>query len=274
MFRWEGFSIKFNEQELLKAVRDLKSGDKSAFDVLYKLTYKKVYFFSLSITNDPEMTSDIVQEVYLLVLKYINSLKDEKLFIAWLNRITYNTTMKELSKANKRPINITDEELQLKLVDENNPMVRYIEDESKMEIIKIILSLKAKHRTVLILKYFENYSIKQMAEILNCPEGTVKSRLNAAKVALKKELSKNYSKSLFILALSILVLTILIKYVIAGINDINRSLSLNNYLCNIIYIIILTIVLVNIIPITNYIDNNRTIYGIQIIEKSIEFKYD
>ncbi len=269
-----GVRIKFNEQELLKAVKDLKSGDKSALDVLYKLTYKKVYFFSLSITNDSEITKDIVQEIYLLVLKYINSLKDEKLFIAWLNKITYNTTIKELEKANKRPINISEQELQLKLIDENNPMIIYIENESVIEIMKSILGLKEKYRTVIMLKYIENYSIKEIAEILDCPEGTVKSRLNAAKLALKKELSKNHSKILFILAFSILVSTVLNKFTVVGTRDINNSSSLSNYLWNIIHLIIVVILLVNVIPITNYIDSNRTIEGIQIIEKSIEFKYN
>lgn len=269
-----GVSIKFNEQELLKAVKDLKSGDKAALDVLYKLTYKKVYFFSLSITNDPEITKDIVHEVYLLVLKYINSLKDEKLFIAWLNKITYNATIKELEKENKRPINISEQELQLKLIDENNPMIIYIENESKIEVMKTILGLKEKYRTVIVLKYIDNYSIKEIAEILECPEGTVKSRLNAAKSALKKELSKNHNKVLFVLAFSILISTVLSKFTVCGNGNINNSSSLKNYLLNVIYILVISIVLVSVIPIANSVNDNRTIEVMEIIDESIEFKYD
>lgn len=268
-------SIKFNEQELLKAVKDLKAGDKTALEVLYKLTYKKVYFFSLSITKDSEMTSDVVQEVYLSVFNSISSLKDEKLFIAWLNRITYNATMKELSKSNKRPINIPDEELHVKLVDENNPMIRYIENESTKELMKCILGLKEKYRTVLILKYFNHYKIKEMAEILNCPEGTVKSRLNTAKEELKKELNKNHNKIIVSVFFSFMISSTLMKSAeasVAGDTNIN-SQSLSNSIgsSSIINIGISLLVLATVIPVCVFIASDKEDEN---IERSIYAEYN
>lgn len=200
-----GVIIKHNDKELLRAVKAFKSGDKEAFEIVYKLTYKKVYFFSLSITKDSELTNDIVQEIYVNVFKYIGSLKDEKFFIAWLNQITYNTTKKELGKSSKKPLNITDEELHTKLIDENNPILKCIEEEDTKELIQSILNLKEKYRTVLILKYFNNYKIKDMAKLLDCPEGTVKSRLNTAKEALKDKLSKKYHKVIIFLGFGLMV---------------------------------------------------------------------
>lgn len=197
--------IKYNDKELLRAVKAFKSGDKEAFEMVYNLTYKKVYFFSLSITKDSELTKDIVQEIYVNVFKYIGSLKDEKFFIAWLNQITYNTTKKELCKSSKKPINITDEELHMKLIDENNPMLKCVEDEDTKELMQSILDLKEKYRTVLILKYFNNYKVKDIAKLLDCPEGTVKSRLNAAKEALKDKLSKKYNKAIVFLGFGLMV---------------------------------------------------------------------
>lgn len=200
-----GVIIKHNDKELLRAVKAFKSGDKKAFEVVYKLTYKKVYFFSLSITKDSELTKDIVQEIYVNVFKYIESLKDEKFFIAWLNQITYNTTKKELGKLSKKPLNITDEELHMKLIDENNPILKCIEDEDTKELIQTILNLKEKYRTVLILKYFNNYKVKDIAKLLDCPEGTVKSRLNTAKESLKDKLSKKYNKVIIFLGFGLMV---------------------------------------------------------------------
>ncbi|MBS6503654.1 MAG: sigma-70 family RNA polymerase sigma factor [Clostridium sp.] len=189
----------------MEEVKALKLGDKNAFEKIYKLTYKKVYFFSFSITKDSELTKDIVQEIYVNVFKYIGSLKDEKLFIAWLNKITYNTTKKELSELNKKPINISDEELHMKLIDENNPVVKCIEDENTKELIQNVLNLKEKYRTVLILKYFNNYKIKDIAKLLDCPEGTVKSRLNTAKEILKSSLVKKYNKVIVLLGFSMIL---------------------------------------------------------------------
>lgn len=212
-------SIKFNNKELIIAVENLKSGDKEAFEIIYKLTYKKVYFFSLSITNDSELTKDIVQEIYINVFKNIRSLKDTKLFIAWLNKITYNTTIKELSKIAKKPVNIDEEEIQKKLVDEINPMIKCIEDENTKEIMKNILTLKENYRTVIILKYFNNYKIKDIAKILDCPEGTVKSRLNAAKNELKEKLYKNNSKIILLLGLGVILSSTLEKTANAAVNE-------------------------------------------------------
>lgn len=214
-------SIKFDNKELLLAVEALKSGDREAFNTIYKLTYKKVYFFSLSITKDSELTEDIVQDIYINVFKNIKYLKDTKLFIAWLNKITYNTTIKELNKISKKPVNIENEEIQKILIDENNPMIKCIENENTKEIIKNILSLKENYRTVIILKYFNNYKIKDIAKILECPEGTVKSRINAAKKELKEKLYKNHSKIIILLGFSIILSSTLEKTANAAINELN-----------------------------------------------------
>lgn len=214
-------SIKFDNKELLLAVEALKSGDREAFNIIYKLTYKKVYFFSLSITKDSELTEDIVQDIYINVFKNIKYLKDTKLFIAWLNKITYNTTIKELNKISKKPVNIENEEIQKILIDENNPMIKCIENENTKEIIKNILSLKENYRTVIILKYFNNYKIKDIAKILECPEGTVKSRINAAKKELKEKLYKNHSKIIILLGFSIILSSTLEKTANAAINELN-----------------------------------------------------
>lgn len=255
-------------------MRELKSGDKTALEIIYKLTYKKVYFFSLSITKDSEMTSDIVQEVYLSVFNSIGSLKDEKLFIAWLNRITYNATMKELAKSKKRPINIPDEELQVKLVDENNPMIRCIENESTKELMKCILGLKEKYRTVLILKYFNNYKIQEMAELLNCPEGTVKSRLNTAKEALKNELNKNNNKVIVSLFFSMMLSSALTKSAEAAVseeNNTNNKSSSNKGVLTLVNASIISIASASIILVGSFIDMNNEA---KVSEKTIEEEYN
>lgn len=203
--------MNVDNKELEIIIKQIKDGDQKAFDRLHTLTYRKAYFFSLSITKDEEMSKDIMQEVYIIVFKNINSLKDNKLFIAWLNKITYNVTMKELNKQQKRPIAVADEDVQKNLVDNETPMVKCLADENTKEMMNSIMSLKEKYRTVLILKYFNDYKIKDIAKILECPEGTVKSRLNTAKSVLKEHLSKKHNRYIVSFAFSFLVTSALKK---------------------------------------------------------------
>ena len=86
----------FESKELIKAIDDVKNGIDSSFNIIYKITYKKVYFFALSIVKDEDIVNDVVQNVYILVHKNINSLKDNKMFISWIKRITYTESIKEL----------------------------------------------------------------------------------------------------------------------------------------------------------------------------------
>ncbi|WP_394883873.1 RNA polymerase sigma factor [Clostridium tertium] len=280
-----GVIIKNNDKELLRSVKAFKSGDKKSFEIIYKLTYKKVYFFSLSITKDSELTKDIVQEIYVNVFKYIGSLKDEKLFIPWLNQITYNTTKRELGKLSKKPLNITDEEIQTKLIDENNPMLKCIEDESAKELIQSILNLKEKYRTVLILKYFNNYKIKDMAELLHCPEGTIKSRLNTAKEVLKDKLAQKYSKAIVLLGFSFIVSSALTKTAEASVIGVEPSGGKDSLLerklknlhisKNFFIGVIMSIIMISIIIASNinkeYREKNATVeYDTGFTNKSIE----
>lgn len=167
--------------KISKLVSKCKNGDSQAFSDLYSLTYQKVYFLSLNILKDKSMAEDAVQEVFLIVLKSIDKLESPKLFIAWINKITYNYCIKELSKVKKFG------EVHSKDVD---PIESYILKESNCELMNLINKLSSIHSTILILKYFDDLKISEIAYVLSISEGTVKSRLSNA----KKNLYKLYSE--------------------------------------------------------------------------------
>ena len=227
--------IGFESKELLKAIDDVKNGIDYSFNTIYKITYKKVYFFALSIIKDEDIVHDVVQNVYVLVHKNINSLKDNKMFISWINRITYNESIRELQKANKRPISMSDEEISSKLIEEDNPLTKYLDNERSKEIMNDILDLDEKYRTVIILKYFRNYKLKEIGEILGCAEGTVKSRLHNGKILLKNKLSKRYGRVLTTLLFGVLTTNVLVKTTYASTinliskNEVLKSGSLKSY---------------------------------------------
>ena len=211
--------MRFNDMELLKAVKEMKAGNNDAFDKIYRLTYKKVYFLSLSISKDEDLTNDIIQEVYISVAKNISYLKNDIFFISWLNKITYNTTIKELKKKSKIGIPCSDEDLHSNLVNVEDPLVKYLEDEGARDIVINIMELKEKYRTVFILKYLNNYKIKEISKIVGCPEGTVKSRLNSAKKVLKKKLINKYPRIGGIIFFSVIISSTLITTANAVVKD-------------------------------------------------------
>lgn len=270
--------MRFDDKELIKAINELKSGNAEAFEIIYKLTYKKVYFLSLSITKNEEMSKDIIQEVYISILKNISSLKDDRFFIGWLNKITYNATMKELRKKNKVETTYADEDLYCEPIDDCDPLSQYLEDEAAKEIIASIMELKEIYRTVFILKHFNNYKIKEISEVIGCPEGTVKSRLNKAKELLKDKLSKKYSRVGSIIFFSILMSSTLTKAANAAVRDENiANIKNSNNLRHIFKLtkgVVLTgsTVLVGATIISNY--SNSTIhvdsYIKELTNKSIE----
>lgn len=267
-----------NSEKLTKAVSSLKSGNIDSFEIIYKLTYNRVFFFALSITKDPIITEDIVQEVYCAVLKNIESLKKEKSFIFWLNKITYNISIRELKK---NTLNITDEEIQKKLIDRNDPLINYIEDEKNKEIFEKIFSLKEKYRVVLILKYFNNYKIKEISLLLDCPEGTVKSRLNTAKSILKEKLNKN--RMILSFAFGIMLSGSLTKMANAYVgnqkkqNNRKKSLKSNYILKKIILISIVGISLTSILLVNKLFNrdkNNNVLvtYNNKFTNESVDLK--
>lgn len=174
--------------KLAKLVSKVKDNDTQAFADLYSLTYQKVYFLSLSILKNKQMTEDAVQEVFIIVLKSINKLENPKLFLAWLNKITYNYCIREISKTKKLGEVSSDNIFPIACdeSEDTNPLDSYISKENSNELMSLINKLSEIHSTILVLRYFEELKISEIAYVLNISEGTVKSRLNNAKKNLHK----------------------------------------------------------------------------------------
>ncbi|NLC96354.1 MAG: sigma-70 family RNA polymerase sigma factor [Erysipelotrichaceae bacterium] len=177
-----------NHKQIAKLVKKVKEGDSNSFAKLYELTYQKVYFFSLYLTKNETLAQDVVQETFIYALKQINTLKDDKLFVAWLNRINYTTALKILEK--EKNISLSEEDL-YSIPDHNpnsNPMKKIVVDSEKEEILSAISTLPYGLRAVIIMKYYHDMKNKEIAMALDCPVGTVKSRLNTARNLLKHKL--------------------------------------------------------------------------------------
>ncbi len=166
----------------------VSEGDMKAFEQLYKLTGKSIYFTCLSFVKNEYDAKDMVQETYLSALEKIDSLKDKSKISSWLNKIAVNKCKDFLKK--KVPEPLDDEALEKIQPEEDECFLAedYVTDSEKrqtvMEIMQSVLS-EAQYQTV-ILYYFNGMSAAEIAEIMKCPTGTVTYRLSTARAKIKK----------------------------------------------------------------------------------------
>lgn len=173
----------------------IKLGDREAFNILVKRYEKKVFnilYLQLGPINDLE---DLAQEVFLRIFKNINKFRGEAQFSTWIYRIVLNLSY-DYKRKNKNIFSLNeniDEKSQevfenIIPTTEDDPEKTLERMELRMRIRKAIKSLSKEYQEVLILREFEGLSYEEIAKILNCPMGTVESRLFRARDELRKKL--------------------------------------------------------------------------------------
>ncbi|MGM0877983.1 MAG: sigma-70 family RNA polymerase sigma factor [Bacillota bacterium] len=158
-----------------KLIKRAKKGDKKAFSKLVELEQTKLYRTAYLYTKNKDDALDIVQETIFKALISIEKLREPKFFSTWITKILINTSLDFLKK--KKKVVMIDFEL----------AEPYKEDEidDRIDLYHAIDKLNERHKTIIILKYYQDQSIKQIADLLELPEGTVKSNLHRAIQALK-----------------------------------------------------------------------------------------
>jgi len=168
-------------------------GDTQAFRSLFSLYENKVFRTAYFILRDRQYAEDVVQNTFLQVYLKIGKLSNTKAFEAWLYKITVTQCSSLTRKINKLNVVSMDEgltELDMPMSKTfDMPENKAIQKDIQRIIMVSIYSLPVKHRTVLTLFYYNNMSIREIADILSCSEGTVKSRLFYSKQELKKILT-------------------------------------------------------------------------------------
>lgn len=173
---------------LEKAVNRLKNGKQEAFDVIYEKTNRYVYFTCLGFVKNEQDAADLSQEVYLTVIKQIQSLEDSAKFIPWLNRITVNKCKNFLAK--NTPVLMESDEMQEDIPEtkENFLPEEYVVNKAKRELVLEIMrdTLSDVLYQTVLLYYFNEMSVPEIAEVMECPTGTVTYRLSAARAKIKE----------------------------------------------------------------------------------------
>ena len=178
-------------------VEKIKKGDNKSFEKLYKLTEREVWFTCISFLKNETTAQDIMQETYITAFLKIQSLEKSSQIRSWLNRIAVNKCKKYLK--GKGEIQMDDEIFENQaIVDERISIPEeYISDKAKREIILSIMQevlSDVQYQTV-IMHYFNEMTVDEIAEVFECSRGTVLSRLNYSRAKMKTAIEDYENKS-------------------------------------------------------------------------------
>ena len=162
-----------------------QSGDINAFENLFRENERIVFKDAYLITGSREDAEDILQEVFTSVWRSRHTFDPEKGKLStWLHRITVNECLKKKRKEKQRPLPLDGIDLQ----PDKDSREEAMQQLDREHLIEILDTLDARHRAVLVLRYFDDLSYQEIALAVGVPLGTVKSRINHALKLLRVRL--------------------------------------------------------------------------------------
>ena len=179
-------------------VEKIQSGDMNALGEIFKIYKNQALKYSYLITNDKFTSEDIVQEAFIKCYCSAKSLKNVEHFKAWFFKILTRIAWKRVGKDKKTlPLDNIFEKVNDESIDKSINM--YIRNQEEEVLHGEIENLDLKQKTAIVLFYFNGLNIKEIAKIMGCFEGTVKSRLYSARKKLKESLlNSEEDKSVYV----------------------------------------------------------------------------
>ena len=170
------------KENLIKLVELAKNGDKASFDEVIRLCVPDLYRIAMSILKNKDDADDAVCETVLKAFENIRNLNNCDFFKTWITRILINQA-KAAYKKRSKVVYLDDVTYEFQHEDSY--------DLGNDELNKAVANLSQKFRIVITLYYFQDMHIKEIANVLQIPQGTVKWRLSRAKSILKENLSES-----------------------------------------------------------------------------------
>lgn len=186
------------KEQLISIVTAAQKGEENAVSVLYNTFYMDLHYYIMKIVKDPELAADLTQDTFIEILQTIQSLREPAAFPIWSRRIAYHKCTAHFRK--RKDVLETENEEGLSvfdnLVEERDEFIpdEVLDKAELKQTIQIILDeLPEEQRSAIMMRYFDEILVKDIALIQGVSEGTVKSRLNYARKAIK-EAVKEYEK--------------------------------------------------------------------------------
>jgi len=170
----------------------VQDGDMAAFEELFHKYKGLIYRTALAITRDAGVAEEVLQDCFYKTYKHIHRIQPDMALSPWLHRVSVNLSCNAIKRRRTwlEPLENIAERL---FADpRHSPEQVYEQSELQMTIRDVVNTLPLKHRVVVVLHYLHELSLPEIAEILECPVGTVKSRLHYARKVLKHEMETRY----------------------------------------------------------------------------------
>ncbi|MGP8271421.1 MAG: RNA polymerase sigma factor [Terracidiphilus sp.] len=161
-----------------------QSGEAEAFEDLIAVMERPLLYYAASLTGNPDSALDVLQDMWIKVFRGIHKLKDPGSLRSWLYSITHGIAVDRIRKNYSR-----EQAERLQIEDFREAEEPSFAEEDAAAIHQALGEIGLKHREVLVLHFLEDLSMAEIAEVVGCSEGTVKSRIHYAKRAMKEILS-------------------------------------------------------------------------------------
>jgi RNA polymerase sigma-70 factor (ECF subfamily) len=182
----------------LDLVQRIKNGDRDAFNLLVLKYQRKVSRLVGRLVRNPDEADDVVQEAFIKAYRALPQFRGDSAFYTWLYRIAVNTAKNHLVGQGKRPISLSEltsndgdeESFEPTVVstDNNTPEAELMSKQVAEAVNRAVSALPEELRTALNLREIDGLSYEEIAEAMNCPIGTVRSRIFRAREAVAAEL--------------------------------------------------------------------------------------
>jgi RNA polymerase sigma-70 factor (ECF subfamily) len=177
-------------------VQDFLDGDTQAFNRLVLLYQTKIYNLALNYVKSPEEAKDLAQDIFVTVYRSLPKLREKEKFTSWLYQIAINHCRNRYKKLSRRGyfsnVSLDDEESYLQLPGDEGPE-KLLQRQNTINLVRSTIdSMADAEREIILLRDVQELAYEEISTILDIPLGTVKSKLNRARNALKDRLKKIY----------------------------------------------------------------------------------
>ncbi len=184
-----------NQSSDKKLVKRVQKGDKGAFDLLVLKYQHKIVNLVMRYVRDPELALDITQEAFIKAYRALPRFRGDSAFYTWMYRIAVNTAKNHLAAQRRRPMDVELDlqdpeqyDLHAKLKETDTPEGVSLSNELQETVERAIAALPEDLRTAIILRELEGMSYEEIAQTMECPVGTVRSRIFRARDAIAKKI--------------------------------------------------------------------------------------
>lgn len=175
--------LQRSEKQILKGIR---AGEPDAFETVINENYKSIYSFLAYMSGDTSTAEDLTQDAFTSAWINIDSLQKQASIKTWLHKIAYNKFL-DFSRKSQKKAALKTEFIEKVPVEQTglDPLSIVTQDEFTQNLYTAMMKLESEEYTVIVLHYIQNFSYREMKNILNEPVGTIKWRTNKAIRKLK-----------------------------------------------------------------------------------------